>query len=66
MAKKKSGIKKDSIRDSLNALHQRLVNVEFLLSKYLEMNEDGEPLMNYIKKQKANAKKEEDGKAPVQ
>jgi len=66
MAKKKSGIKKDSIRNSLNALHQRLVNVEFLLSKYLEMNEDGEPLMNYIKKQKANVKKEEDGKAPVQ
>ena len=66
MAKKKSGIKKDSIRDSLNALHQRLINVEFLLSKYLEMNEDGEPLMNYIKKQKADAEKEKDGKAPVQ
>ena len=56
MAKKKSGIKKDSIRNSLNALHQRLVNVEFLLSKYLEMNEDGEPLMNYIKKQMIKTK----------
>tara|TARA_R100000789_G_C2916154_1_gene124842 strand:+ start:81 stop:281 length:201 start_codon:yes stop_codon:yes gene_type:complete len=54
---KRSGPKKDKLIDSLNALHQRLTNVEFLLSKYLEMNEDGEPLMNFIKKQRADEKK---------
>jgi len=54
---KRSGPKKDKLIDSLNALHQRLTNVEFLLSKYLEMNEDGEPLMDFIKKQRADEKK---------
>ena len=54
---KRSGPKKDKLIDSLNALHQRLTNVEFLLSKYLEMNEDEEPLMDFIKKQRADEKK---------
>ena len=66
MAKKRTSIKKDALRDSLNALHQRLTNVEYCLTKYLEMNEDHEPLVAFIDKQKADAEKEKDGKAPVQ
>ena len=53
---KRTGPKKDAIRESLDALHQRLTNVEYCLTKYLEMNEDHEPLVAFIEKQKADEK----------